>query len=195
MLGPPGTQGSDGGPMVFRSHTLLSANSSPCRYDRCFEYYKQAQASYWTAEEVDLSQDMRDWRRLTDDERHFISYVLAFFAASDGIVLENLSTRFMQGEGRLLHACSSLRAHATAAAKLGWLRFRKGSARGLDPVFYLGDLLIAGCPTGKLKTLSAIMRASTSLAAFAQSACCLSLCLPTHVGFPSRCPRRRGPDP
>lgn len=47
----------------------------PCRYDRCFEYYKQAQASYWTAEEVDLSQDMRDWRKLTEDERHFISYV------------------------------------------------------------------------------------------------------------------------
>lgn len=42
---------------------------------------------------------MRDWVRLSPDERHFISYVLAFFAASDGIVLENLSTRFMQGEG------------------------------------------------------------------------------------------------
>ena len=56
-----------------------------------------AQASYWTTEEVDLSQDLRDWIRLTDDERHFISYVLAFFAASDGIVLENLSARFMQG--------------------------------------------------------------------------------------------------
>ena len=47
---------------------------------------------------MDLSQDLRDWIKLTDDERHFISYVLAFFAASDGIVLENLSTRFMAGE-------------------------------------------------------------------------------------------------
>ena len=46
---------------------------------------------------MDLSQDLRDWIKLTDDERHFISYVLAFFAASDGIVLENLSTRFMAG--------------------------------------------------------------------------------------------------
>ena len=46
---------------------------------------------------MDLSQDQRDWERLSDDERHFISVVLAFFAASDGIVLENLSTRFMQG--------------------------------------------------------------------------------------------------
>lgn len=43
------------------------------------------------------TQDMRDWARLNDGERHFISYVLAFFAASDGIVLENLSTRFMNG--------------------------------------------------------------------------------------------------
>lgn len=57
-----------------------------------------AQASFWTVEEVDLSQDMRDWLSLTDDERHFISYVLAFFAASDGIVLENLAVRFMQGK-------------------------------------------------------------------------------------------------
>ncbi len=50
-------------------------------------------------------QDMRDWARLTPDERHFISYVLAFFAASDGIVLENLSTRFMQGEGHWSLLC------------------------------------------------------------------------------------------
>lgn len=57
-----------------------------------------AQASFWTVEEVDLSQDMRDWLRLSNDERHFISYVLAFFAASDGIVLENLAVRFMQGK-------------------------------------------------------------------------------------------------
>ena len=57
-----------------------------------------AQASYWTVEEVDLSQDHRDWERLSPEERHFVSYVLAFFAASDGIVLENLAMRFMQGE-------------------------------------------------------------------------------------------------
>lgn len=62
-----------------------------------FNFYKKAQASYWTAEEVDLSADLRDWRRLTDDEHRFISYILAFFASSDGIILENLSTRFMQG--------------------------------------------------------------------------------------------------
>lgn len=61
-----------------------------------------AQASYWTAEEVDLSADLRDWRALGDDERRFIAYILAFFASSDGIILENLSSRFMQGERRVI---------------------------------------------------------------------------------------------
>ena len=69
-----------------------------CRYHETYEFYKKAQASYWTVEEVDLSQDMRDWEKLTAEERHFISYVLAFFASSDGIVLENLAVRFMQGK-------------------------------------------------------------------------------------------------
>lgn len=52
--------------------------------------YKKAEASFWTAEEVDLSKDMLHWESLKPDERHFISHVLAFFAASDGIVNENL---------------------------------------------------------------------------------------------------------
>ncbi len=58
--------------------------------------YKKAQASIWTAEEIDLSHDMKDWDRLNELERHFIKHVLAFFAASDGIVNENLVERFMQ---------------------------------------------------------------------------------------------------
>jgi ribonucleoside-diphosphate reductase subunit M2 len=59
--------------------------------------YKQAQASFWTAEEIDLSKDYVDWcSKLSEDERHFISHVLAFFAASDGIVNENLVERFSQ---------------------------------------------------------------------------------------------------
>jgi ribonucleoside-diphosphate reductase subunit M2 len=58
--------------------------------------YKKAEASFWTAEEVDLSKDLSDWETLTDDERYFISRVLAFFAASDGIVNENLVERFSQ---------------------------------------------------------------------------------------------------
>lgn len=58
--------------------------------------YKQAEASFWTAEEIDLANDLADWEdRLTADERHFCSHVLAFFAASDGIVNENLAMNFM----------------------------------------------------------------------------------------------------
>ncbi|XP_013616027.1 PREDICTED: ribonucleoside-diphosphate reductase small chain C [Brassica oleracea var. oleracea] len=68
----------------------------PIHYPQIWEMYKKAEASFWTAEEVDLSQDTRDWENNLDDgERHFIKHVLAFFAASDGIVLENLATRFM----------------------------------------------------------------------------------------------------
>ena len=58
--------------------------------------YKKAQASYWTAEELDLAHDRKDWtERLSDDERFFLTRVLAFFAASDGIVNENLLLNFM----------------------------------------------------------------------------------------------------
>src|SRR6201996_6641448 len=60
-----------------------------------WQVYKKAEASFWTAEEMDLSKDLHDWNnKLNDDERHFISHVLAFFAASDGIVNENLLERF-----------------------------------------------------------------------------------------------------
>ncbi|KAI9827783.1 MAG: Ribonucleotide-diphosphate reductase (RNR), small subunit [Thelocarpon impressellum] len=67
----------------------------PIRYHEVWQMYKKAEASFWTAEEIDLSKDMHDWNeRLNDDERYFISHVLAFFAASDGIVNENLVERF-----------------------------------------------------------------------------------------------------
>lgn len=56
--------------------------------------YKQAEASFWTAEEIDLASDLKDWDSLTKNERHFVSHVLAFFAASDGIVNENLAANF-----------------------------------------------------------------------------------------------------
>lgn len=56
--------------------------------------YKQAEASFWTAEEIDLATDLKDYNSLSDNERHFISHVLAFFAASDGIVNENLASNF-----------------------------------------------------------------------------------------------------
>src|SRR5687767_6396316 len=68
----------------------------PIQYDNVWKMYKQAQASFWTAEEIDLSADIKDWENLNDGERHFISHVLAFFAASDGIVNENLAVNFMQ---------------------------------------------------------------------------------------------------
>ncbi|KAI3436759.1 hypothetical protein D9Q98_006171 [Chlorella vulgaris] len=68
----------------------------PIRYNDIWEMYKKAEASFWTAEEVDLGSDYKDWEKLSDDEKHFVSHVLAFFAASDGIVNENLGARFMQ---------------------------------------------------------------------------------------------------
>jgi ribonucleoside-diphosphate reductase beta chain len=68
----------------------------PIQNDEVWQYYKKSQASFWTAEEIDLSQDQKDWNSLNDNERHFIKHVLAFFAASDGIVNENLAVNFMQ---------------------------------------------------------------------------------------------------
>ncbi|RDW63003.1 ribonucleotide-diphosphate reductase subunit RNR2 [Aspergillus mulundensis] len=67
----------------------------PIKYHEIWQMYKKAEASFWTAEEIDLSKDLHDWNnRLNEDERYFISHVLAFFAASDGIVNENLLERF-----------------------------------------------------------------------------------------------------
>ena len=68
----------------------------PIKYDEIWKMYKQAEASFWTAEEIDLSADLKDWANLTNDERYFIKHVLAFFAASDGIVNENLVLNFMR---------------------------------------------------------------------------------------------------
>lgn len=67
----------------------------PIRYDDIWDAYKKAEASFWTAEEIDLNKDLKDWDSLKDDERHFISHILGFFAGSDGIVMENLGMRFM----------------------------------------------------------------------------------------------------
>ena len=67
----------------------------PIEHHDIWQFYKKAEASFWTAEEIDLSQDLKDWANLNDGERHFISHVLAFFAASDGIVNENLAEHFV----------------------------------------------------------------------------------------------------
>ena len=66
----------------------------PIEHDDIWEAYKQHMAMFWTAEEIDLSDDMRDWDELNDNERHFLKHILAFFAASDGIVNENLAVIF-----------------------------------------------------------------------------------------------------
>ena len=79
---------------------ILQENKSrfvlfPIKYPKVWEMYKKAEASFWTAEEIDLSPDLADWAKLNDDERHFVKHVLAFFAASDGIVNENLAEQFI----------------------------------------------------------------------------------------------------
>jgi ribonucleoside-diphosphate reductase beta chain len=68
----------------------------PIQHDAIWKMYKQAEASFWTTEEIDLNPDLADWAKLSADEKHFVSHVLAFFAASDGIVNENLVLNFMQ---------------------------------------------------------------------------------------------------
>jgi len=67
----------------------------PIKYSEIWTMYKKAESNFWTTEEIDLSKDLADWERLNDNEKHFIKYVLAFFAASDGIVVENLAARFI----------------------------------------------------------------------------------------------------
>jgi ribonucleoside-diphosphate reductase beta chain len=66
----------------------------PIEYHDIWEYYKQHQAAFWTAEEVDLTGDIREWESLSENEKYFIKNVLSFFAASDGIVNENLAENF-----------------------------------------------------------------------------------------------------
>lgn len=68
----------------------------PIQHDDIWSFYKRAEASFWTAEEIDLAPDLIDWEsKLNDDERHFVKHILAFFAASDGIVNENLAENFL----------------------------------------------------------------------------------------------------
>ena len=66
----------------------------PIEHENLWTMYKKAQMSNWTAEEIDFSKDMDDWVSLSENEQHFIKYILAFFAGSDGIVFENLNNNF-----------------------------------------------------------------------------------------------------
>lgn len=87
--------------MAQKNEPILEENKNrfvlfPIQHDDIWSFYKKAEASIWTAEEIDLSPDLVDWEtKLNDDERHFIKHVLAFFAASDGIVNENLAENFV----------------------------------------------------------------------------------------------------
>lgn len=78
---------------------ILTASTSrfttfPIRYPDLWALYKKAIGSFWTVEEIDLAADLKDWDKLNDNEKHFIKHVLAFFAASDGIVMENIDLNF-----------------------------------------------------------------------------------------------------
>lgn len=95
-------------PPVILIEPLLTPNPSrfviyPIQEHAIWAMYKKHVASFWSAEEIDLSNDHKDWESLSDNERHFIKHVLAFFAASDGIVIENLAERFI-GEVQLAEA-------------------------------------------------------------------------------------------
>ncbi|MDD2984235.1 MAG: ribonucleotide-diphosphate reductase subunit beta [Crocinitomicaceae bacterium] len=87
--------------MTQQVEPILEANNNrfvlfPIQHDDIWAFYKRAEASFWTAEEIDLAADLIDWEtKLNDNERHFIKHVLAFFAASDGIVNENLAENFL----------------------------------------------------------------------------------------------------
>ncbi len=83
----------------LKPEPILEENPSrfvvfPIKHHNVWEMYKKAEASFWTAEELDLAHDLVDWQKLDDNEKHFIKQVLAFFAASDGIVNENLGRAY-----------------------------------------------------------------------------------------------------
>jgi len=84
----------------------------PIKHPDLWAKYKQHMSVFWTPEEIDLSKDMKDWEKLTDNERHFIKNILGFFAGSDGIVMENLATRFTREvqwpEAKFFYGCQNL---------------------------------------------------------------------------------------
>lgn len=86
--------------MIKKEEPILQGNKNrfvlfPIEHDDIWQFYKKAEASFWTAEEIDLLQDLKDWETLNENEKFFIKNVLAFFAASDGIVNENLAENFL----------------------------------------------------------------------------------------------------
>ena len=96
----------------------------PLKHQNLWDLYKKAQMSNWTAEEIDFSKDMEDWKSLTDNEQKFIKYILAFFAGSDGIVFENINNNFADevqaSEARSFYAyqCHNEMVHGETYSKL-----------------------------------------------------------------------------
>jgi ribonucleoside-diphosphate reductase beta chain len=87
-------------PLFDSSATTLGAKYTlfpiPTQEENLYKFYKKAVASFWTVEEIDFSKDREDWEKLSDQEQYFIKHILAFFAGSDGIVQENLASRFQK---------------------------------------------------------------------------------------------------
>jgi ribonucleoside-diphosphate reductase beta chain len=103
--------------VIVEKEPLLDPNEDrfvifPIRYPDIWSKYKQHMAVFWTPEEIDLSKDMKDWEKLNDGERHFVKHILGFFAGSDGIVMENLATRFTREvqipEAKFFYGCQNL---------------------------------------------------------------------------------------
>ena len=104
--------------------TLSRFTVFPIKHENLWAMYKKAQMSNWTAEEIDFSKDMDDWNGLSDNEKHFIKYILAFFAGSDGIVFENINNNFADEiqltEARSFYAyqCHNEMVHGETYSKL-----------------------------------------------------------------------------
>ena len=84
-----------------KNEILLQENSSrfvlfPIKYDNIYQLYKKAEGSFWTVSEIDLAKDLNDWEKLNENEQYFIKNIIGFFAGSDGIIMENLATRFLK---------------------------------------------------------------------------------------------------
>lgn len=112
----------DSEPMLLP--TLNRFTVFPIEHENLWTLYKKAQMSNWTAEEIDVSTDMEDWKSLSDNEKHFIKYILAFFAGSDGIVFENINNNFADEvqltEARSFYAyqCHNEMVHGETYSKL-----------------------------------------------------------------------------
>lgn len=113
----PPTLDLSGSALTLKEEPMLTPSDErfvifPIKHADLWAKYKQHMAVHWTPEEIDLSKDMKDWEKLSDNERYFIKHILGFFAGSDGIVMENLATRFMREvqwpEAKFFYSCQNL---------------------------------------------------------------------------------------